>query len=120
MLATLERPTNPTLRPLDFELTGELEATMPPEVRGLARDEVRLLVSYRNDGRVEHSQFTEFASFLEAGDLVVVNDSVTVLTQLGEPAFQARQLVDRAILADPKIEAVDTLVASALRLRELM
>lgn len=52
--------------------------------------------------------------------LGLINDSVAVLTQLGEPAFQARQLVDRAILADPEIEAVDALVASALRLRELM
>lgn len=52
--------------------------------------------------------------------LEMINDTVAVLTQLGEPAFQARQLVDRAIQVDPEIKAVDALIASALRLRELM
>ena len=78
MLPTLERQTSPVLRPLEFELPRGLEATMPPEARGLARDEVRLLVSNRGDGHLQHTQFVKIASFLDAGDLVVVNDSVTV------------------------------------------
>src|SRR5437899_2262342 len=40
-----------------FELPSELEASEPPEARGLARDEVRLMVSYRSDNRVVHTQF---------------------------------------------------------------
>ena len=51
-------------------------AAVPPEARGLARDEVRLLVA-RPDG-VEHAQFRDLARHLEPGDLVVVNTSATL------------------------------------------
>ncbi|MDQ3702960.1 MAG: hypothetical protein M3442_18865, partial [Chloroflexota bacterium] len=39
---------------LDFVLPGELEAREPPEARGLQRDEVRLLVTYRGRDEVRH------------------------------------------------------------------
>ena len=40
----------PQLPALEFELPPALEASEPPEARGLARDDVRLMVShYRND-----------------------------------------------------------------------
>lgn len=51
-------------------------ATEPPEARGLARDEVRLLVA-RPEG-VAHHRFRDLPEQLEPGDLVVVNDSATV------------------------------------------
>ena len=63
---------------LDFTLPEELEAREPPEARGLARDEVRLLVSYRADDRLVHAHFDALPQFLEPGDLVVVNVSATL------------------------------------------
>ena len=57
-----------------------LDATEPPEARGLARDEVRLLVA--RPGAVEHRQFLDFAMALEPGDLVVVNTSATLAAAL--------------------------------------
>lgn len=63
---------------MEFDLPEELEAGMPPEARGLARDEVRLMVSYRQDNRVQHSRFTQLGNFLRAGDLLVVNTSGTM------------------------------------------
>jgi S-adenosylmethionine:tRNA ribosyltransferase-isomerase len=63
---------------LDFDLPAELEAGEPPEARGLARDEVRLMVSYRSDNRVVHTQFRDIGAFLDAGDLVVINTSGTM------------------------------------------
>ena len=66
------------LRPLDFDLPPELEAGEPPEARGLARDEVRLLVSYRARNRVVHARFGELERFLEPGDLLVINTSGTL------------------------------------------
>lgn len=63
---------------LDFALPAELEATRPPEARGLARDEVRLMVSYRTNDQIVHSQFHELECFLEPGDLLVVNTSGTM------------------------------------------
>ena len=64
--------------PLEFELPAELEAHEPPEARGLARDQVRLLVSHIGDDRIEHLRFTDLPDVLCPGDLLVANDSATV------------------------------------------
>jgi Holliday junction DNA helicase RuvA len=45
-------------------------------------------------------------------------DAVAVLSQLGEPRLQARQLVERAAQADPGLETAEELVAAAFRLKE--
>jgi S-adenosylmethionine:tRNA ribosyltransferase-isomerase len=63
---------------LDFKLPPELEAREPPEARGISRDQVRLLVSYREDERVIHARFTDLPDFLRQGDLLVANDSATL------------------------------------------
>jgi len=63
---------------LDFELPTELEAHEPPEARGLARDEVRLLVSHLEDDSVEHRCFTDLPGIVRRGDVVVANDSGTL------------------------------------------
>ena len=63
---------------LDFQLPPELEASEPPEARGLARDEVRLMVSYRADDRVVHTTFRALPDFLAAGDVLVINTSGTM------------------------------------------
>ncbi|HET8684473.1 MAG TPA: S-adenosylmethionine:tRNA ribosyltransferase-isomerase [Micromonosporaceae bacterium] len=59
-----------------FKLADERSATEPPEARGLARDQVRLLVA--EPGGVTHARFHELGRFLQAGDLVVVNTSATL------------------------------------------
>ena len=61
-----------------FELAPELEASEPPEARGLARDEVRLMVSYLADNRIIHTRFCELTSFLAPGDALVINTSATM------------------------------------------
>ncbi|CAN5682538.1 S-adenosylmethionine:tRNA ribosyltransferase-isomerase [soil metagenome] len=63
---------------MHFELPPELEAGEPPEVRGLRRDEVRLMVSYLGDDSVVHSRFADLPEFLEAGDTLVINTSGTM------------------------------------------
>lgn len=63
---------------LDFVLPPELEANEPPEARGLARDEVRLLVTHREKDGIVHGAFRDLPAFLRAGDLLVVNDSATL------------------------------------------
>jgi len=63
---------------LDFQLPPALEASQPPEARGLARDEVRLMVSYLATDQVVHTQFCALPDFLAAGDLIVINTSATL------------------------------------------
>jgi len=49
---------------------------------------------------------------------VVAQDAVAVLCQLGETTHTARQLVTRALAADPELDAADAVVEAALRLKE--
>jgi S-adenosylmethionine:tRNA ribosyltransferase-isomerase len=62
----------------DFDLPAELEATEPPEARGLARDEINLLVSDIARDAVEHARFRDLPEWLAPGDLLVVNTSATL------------------------------------------
>lgn len=60
----------------DFHLPEDLEATSPPEMRGLRRDGVRLMIHER--GEVRHRRFDEISEELEPGDLLVINNSRTI------------------------------------------
>lgn len=50
----------------------------------------------------------------------LINDAVAVLSQLGEQKLTARQLVERALAADPTLESADVVVAAAFRLKEIV
>jgi S-adenosylmethionine:tRNA ribosyltransferase-isomerase len=82
---------NAIRHPFQFEIPPELDVHEPPEVRGLARDEVRLMVAYRHDQRIVHARFRDLAGFLRPGDLLVINTSGTLPASLpasrshGEP-----------------------------------
>ncbi|HEX2153678.1 MAG TPA: S-adenosylmethionine:tRNA ribosyltransferase-isomerase [Acidimicrobiia bacterium] len=58
-----------------FSLPQGRQASMPPEHRGLTRDEVKLLVA--GPGGIAHTTFRHLADHLESGDVVVVNTSAT-------------------------------------------
>jgi S-adenosylmethionine:tRNA ribosyltransferase-isomerase len=64
--------------PLEFEVPPDLEAHDPPEARGLSRDGVRLMVAHRHDGSLVDARFRDLAAFLEAGDVLVINNSGTL------------------------------------------
>jgi S-adenosylmethionine:tRNA ribosyltransferase-isomerase len=70
-----------------FNLPERLEAHATPEERGLARDDVRMLVARGSDGRLTHSRARDLPDFLRAGDLVVINTSATLPAAL--PARRA-------------------------------
>jgi S-adenosylmethionine:tRNA ribosyltransferase-isomerase len=68
-----------TRPPIVFELPHELEAHEPPEARGLARDDVRLLVSRsRTEPVHSHGRFRDLPDILDPGDLLVINTSATL------------------------------------------
>jgi S-adenosylmethionine:tRNA ribosyltransferase-isomerase len=81
----------------DFDLPADLIAQTPPATRG----ESRLLVLGRHDGRIEHASVSRLPEFLNAGDLLVVNDS---------RVFPARLLGERV----PTGGAVECLLLSSL------
>jgi S-adenosylmethionine:tRNA ribosyltransferase-isomerase len=55
----------------DYDLPQELIAQTPVE----PRDSSRLLVVKRSDGTLEHRQFRDLGQYLDAGDLLVANES---------------------------------------------
>jgi S-adenosylmethionine:tRNA ribosyltransferase-isomerase len=63
---------------LAFELPAALEATVPPEMRGVERDRVRLMVAERGVCPLVNARFDELPELLEPGDLLVVNVSATL------------------------------------------
>ena len=84
---------------ITFTPPGTRTAPSPPEFRGIARDDVRLLVA---DGdRVVHTHFRDLADQLDPGDLIVVNTSQTVA---GE--------------ADARLSGGDVVVHVAMDLRD--
>jgi S-adenosylmethionine:tRNA ribosyltransferase-isomerase len=55
----------------DYFLPRELIAQRPLD----RRDDSRMMVLHRAEQKIEHRQFREFKTFLERGDLVVLNDT---------------------------------------------
>lgn len=55
-----------------------LQATEPPEYRGVARDGVRMLATDRQTRSHTHARFYDLPRLLRRGDLLVVNDSATL------------------------------------------
>ena len=65
------------LSAIEFSLPPELEASAPPEARGLRRDEVRLMVSHYSTDEVRHTRFHQLDKYLDEGDVIVINTSPT-------------------------------------------
>jgi S-adenosylmethionine:tRNA ribosyltransferase-isomerase len=82
--------------PFSFSLPSELSAKEPPERRGMARDQVRLMVIERKTGKVTHTRFNRVVDFLLPGDLLVFNTSRTLPASLrgcgaqGDPCVEVR------------------------------
>ena len=65
------------LSTIQFSLPPELEARVPPEARGLRRDQVRLMVSHYLTDQLKHTRFHHLDKYLDEGDLIVINTSRT-------------------------------------------
>lgn len=63
---------------LDFYLPEELNASHPPEKRGVRRDHVRMMVLNRATGETKHDHFFHLGEYLQPGDLVIANNSRTI------------------------------------------
>ena len=61
-----------------YDLPDTLIADQPPEVRGASR----LLLLKRKSGEMQDAQYADIASFLEPGDLLVLNDTKVIKARL--------------------------------------
>src|SRR5215208_3507125 len=62
---------------IEFSLPPELEASAPPEARGLRRDQVRLMVSNYSTDQITHNRFYNLDKYLNERDVLVINTSRT-------------------------------------------
>jgi len=76
-----------------FELPASLNATVPPERRGVRRDHVKMMVLDRATGHTTHAAFYQLDSFLRPGDLLVLNSSRTVPAVLRAAWSRKRSIV---------------------------
>ena len=74
-----------------FELPASLSADAPPEARGLAREQVRLLAACPSGLR--HARFADLPDLLEPGDLLVVNTSATLAAAIDAHRPDGRRVV---------------------------
>jgi len=63
---------------IDFHLPDSLNATEPPERRGIRRDQVRMMVLNKSTMQQTHDCFYNLEAYLQPGDLIVLNSSRTV------------------------------------------
>lgn len=62
----------------DYELPKELIAQEPLK----ERDKARLLVLYKDSGKIEHKYFYELPDYLESGDLIILNDTKVIKAKI--------------------------------------
>ncbi len=66
------------LKDYDYELPAELIATEPAK----KRDHSRLLVLDKKSGKMEHKHFYDIVDYLQAGDVLVMNNSKVIPARL--------------------------------------
>jgi S-adenosylmethionine:tRNA ribosyltransferase-isomerase len=74
-----------------FERSPASDAAEPPEARGIARDQVRLLVAQTSG--ISHRRFADLGDYLRGGDLLVVNNSATLAAAVDATRGGARVTV---------------------------
>ncbi len=83
--------------PIDFILPETLNASYPPERRGLRRDHVRLMISDRRTGKSIHTHFFRLPDYLLPGDVIVLNVSRTVPAVLKASWMREEKLLARSV-----------------------
>ncbi|MEE2829238.1 MAG: tRNA preQ1(34) S-adenosylmethionine ribosyltransferase-isomerase QueA [Myxococcota bacterium] len=97
-----------------FELDPERIAQLPAEVR----DQSRLLVVDRQQGRIQHRRFSDLPQFLQAGDLVVANDTQVLPARLrGRKALSGGRVEIMALRPLEDGESWAALVRPSARIR---
>lgn len=96
----------------DYELPREAIAQSPIE----PRDSAKMLVVNPNNGEIEHSVFYELPTFLEKGDLLILNDTrVSALRLFGRKSTGGK--IEVLLLREESHGLFESIVRPAKRLR---
>lgn len=110
------KPEAKSMKTSDFyyELPQELIAQTPAE----PRDHSRLMCVDRKTGAVAHRHFYDIVDLLEAGDLLVVNDSKVLPARLYGTKEDTGASVEFLLLQQKENDCWEVLVKPGRRLRE--
>ncbi len=98
----------------DYDLPQELIAQHPAE----QRDASRLMVLNRRDGSLEHKHFFDVIDYLNAGDVLVINDSKVIPARLyGHVEGREDALIELLLLRQRGLDTWETLVKPGKRAR---
>jgi len=78
---------------VDFTVPSDLEASAPPEESGKGRDQVRLMVGRRSTGEIVDDVFALLPKYLKAGDVLVINTSMTIPAAVPGRTSDGREVV---------------------------
>lgn len=95
----------------DYHLPPELIAQIPIE----PRDRSRLMVLDRTSGAMEHRRFSALADYLEAGDVLVFNDSRVIPARLKGQKADTRGKVELLLLRQLESAVWEVLLKPAKR-----
>ena len=94
----------------DYELPQELIAQEPPEKRGTEK----MMVLFRDSGRIEHRTIADIGEYLNPGDLLVVNNTKVFPARLRGSWIDTGGAVELLLLEpEPPEVAADAQIASA-------
>ncbi|MBI3989108.1 MAG: tRNA preQ1(34) S-adenosylmethionine ribosyltransferase-isomerase QueA [candidate division NC10 bacterium] len=99
-------------RAFDYQLPPGLIAQHPPE----ARDRSRLLVLHRRDRRLEDRLFPDLTAYLQAGDLLVLNDTKVIPARL-HGVFQEGGVVEVLLVEEREPDRWEALIKPSKKAR---
>ena len=83
----------------DFDLPAELIAQHPPP----QRDQSRLLVLHRSNGKMEHRRFTDLLDYIGGGDTLTLNDSKVIPARLRGVNARTRGKFELLLLRENRV-----------------
>ena len=95
----------------DYSLPSELIAQTPIE----SRDQARLMVLNRSDGSIKHQRFFEIVDYLQAGDVLVFNESKVIPARLQARKVNTGGRLEILLLRQLSPNLWETLVKPAKR-----
>ena len=102
-----KKPTDLKTSDFYYDLPERLIAQHPME----KRDSSRLMVIDRESGEVSHKHFYDIIDYLEAGDVLVINDSKVIPARLyGHAEGREEALLELLLLRQHELDTWECLV----------
>lgn len=102
-----------TVEDFDYELPSELIAQTPLK----ERDQSRLMVLDKNTGEIEHKHFKDIISYLEPGDVLVLNDTKVLPARLYGEKEDTKALIEVLLLQNLEGDTWECLTKPARRIK---